>query len=73
MATAGSGDVLTGTLAGLWGQHMRGTDAAVSGVFIHGLAGDMAKAKYGEMSLMATDIIRALPLALRRVQSGAGK
>jgi hydroxyethylthiazole kinase-like uncharacterized protein yjeF len=73
MATAGSGDVLTGTIAGLWGQHVTGSDAAVSGVFVHGLAGDIAQAKYGEMSLVATDILRALPFALRRVQSKGGK
>lgn len=65
MATAGAGDVLSGTIAALWGQHIPSVDAAICGVFLHGLAGDLAKDKYGEMSLVATDILECLPSAIR--------
>ena len=61
MATAGSGDVLTGILAGLLAQ---GTDPGCAGAlaaFIHGRAGDKAKETMGESGMIASDIIRALP------------
>ncbi len=63
MATAGSGDVLTGTIIALIGQKLTDLDAAVLGVYIHGLAGDIAAKKTGQVSLMATDIIESLPEA----------
>ncbi|MGD0283704.1 MAG: NAD(P)H-hydrate dehydratase [Dissulfurispiraceae bacterium] len=61
MATAGAGDVLTGITASLLGQGMNPADASVLGVFIHGMAGDKAAGKTGEYSLIASDIINALP------------
>lgn len=64
MATAGSGDVLSGIIGALWSQGMNRTDAAFSGVFVHGRAGDIARAELGERGLMATDICRNLPGAL---------
>ena len=60
MATAGSGDVLTGVITALIGQGLTNFDAAVLGVYIHGLAGDIAAKKTGQISLIATDIIQTL-------------
>ncbi len=61
MATAGSGDVLTGLVAALVAQGMSPFDAAVLGVHAHGLAGDLAIEELGEASLIATDLIDFLP------------
>lgn len=63
MATGGSGDTLTGVLLALLAQGLAAADAARLGVFIHGLAGDIAAAKVGEISLVASDIVEALPAA----------
>lgn len=67
MATAGSGDVLTGIISALMGQGMDNFDSAVLGVYVHGLAGDIAADKLGQISIMATDIIDALPEAFKRL------
>jgi ADP-dependent NAD(P)H-hydrate dehydratase len=63
MATAGSGDVLTGVLTGLMGQGLSNLEAAVLGVYVHGLAGDIAAKRVGQVSVMATDIVDCLPNA----------
>jgi len=68
MATAGSGDVLTGIITALLGQGLSDFDAAVLGVYIHGLAGDIAAEKFGRISLMTTDIIDSLPDAFLKNQ-----
>jgi len=60
MATSASGDVLTGVIAALIGQGLSNFDAAVLAVYIHGLAGDIAAERIGQVSLIATDIIQAL-------------
>jgi hydroxyethylthiazole kinase-like uncharacterized protein yjeF len=65
MATIGSGDVLTGIIAALLGQGMSPLEAAYSGVFIHGLAGDLAASRLGQRSLMALDILDYISDALR--------
>ena len=57
MAKGGSGDVLTGLIAGLLAQGMKPVDAAVSGVFIHATAGDIAAEVIGKRSMLPTDII----------------
>lgn len=67
MATAGSGDVLTGIIAGHLAKGFEPRDAAVFGVFLHGLAGDIAQEHIGEESLMASDIISYLPLAFKQI------
>ncbi|MBS4028549.1 MAG: NAD(P)H-hydrate dehydratase [Ignavibacteriales bacterium] len=78
MATAGSGDVLTGTIAGILAQ-MKSENiqveeklqrASIAGVYIHGLAGDVAKEKFGERSLMAMDISDSLSFALQSLTTG---
>lgn len=61
MATAGSGDVLTGILAGMLGTGMDCYEAVCMGVFLHGLCGDKAKEKRGSSYLMASDLIEELP------------
>ena len=61
MATGGSGDVLTGIIAALLGQKMPPFDAAVLGVYVHGLAGDMAAEELGRMALTALDLVEYLP------------
>jgi NAD(P)H-hydrate epimerase len=65
MATAGSGDVLTGMIGSMLAQKMPPLSAAVCGVFIHGLAGDLAVEKLGEAGLMAGDILEFVPTALK--------
>jgi NAD(P)H-hydrate epimerase len=67
MATGGSGDVLTGLLAALIGQGLAPFDAACLGARIHGLAGDLAAEKLGEISLTAADLLDFLPDAIRTV------
>lgn len=68
MATAGSGDVLAGMIAGLLAQGMDAEDAAVTGVYLHGVAGDMAASAYGERSMTASDIIEQFPKVFRVVE-----
>jgi NAD(P)H-hydrate epimerase len=67
MATGGAGDVLTGIIAALLGQGMGAYDAARFGVYLHGLAGDLAACKKGEVSLVAGDLVEFLPQAIQRV------
>ena len=61
MATGGTGDVLTGVIAALLAQNLSPFEAAQIGVFIHGLAGDIARDQNGEIGMIAGDLIDALP------------
>lgn len=72
MGTAGSGDTLSGILAGLLSQGYSSKSAALFGVYIHGLAGDLAAKNLGEDSLMAGDIISLLPNAFQFIQKNNG-
>lgn len=71
MATAGSGDVLTGIITALMGQGIPAFEAASLGSLIHGYAGDLACLDLGEMSLMASDLIKYLPKAFMRMSEEA--
>ncbi|MGI6728410.1 MAG: NAD(P)H-hydrate dehydratase [Anaerovoracaceae bacterium] len=66
MATGGSGDVLSGIIAALAGQGLSCFEAAAAGVYIHGLAGDIAAENLGEYGLIATDIATMAALALKK-------
>jgi len=68
MATGGTGDCLTGVIAALVGQKLDAWDAARLGVHVHGLAGDLAAAELGEVSLIASDLIEYLPRAFKRLR-----
>jgi NAD(P)H-hydrate epimerase len=65
MATGGTGDVLTGLITALACQHLSPFDAARLGVYLHGLAGDLAAEELGQESLIARDLIRFLPVAFK--------
>ncbi len=67
MATAGSGDVLTGILTGLLAQGYTDEEAAILGVFTHGLAGDLAAREKGMTSIIAGDLIDFLPTAFKKL------
>ena len=69
MATAGSGDVLTGILTGLLARGYKPQDACVVGVYLHGLAGDLAARELGEESLIASDIIQYLGPAFKKLRN----
>lgn len=70
MATAGSGDVLTGLITAFLGQGIDGFNAAKYGAWIHGIAGDVAARRQGKTGMIAGDILAAIPAALKK---GAGR
>lgn len=69
MATGGAGDVLTGILAALIGQGLGVVQAACLGVYLHGLAGDLAAETRGQAGLVAGDIVSALPAAEQQIRN----
>ena len=68
MATGGSGDVLTGIILGLLAQSYSAEDAALVGVYLHGLAGDLAAAKFSQQAMIAGDIIEQLGAAFLQLE-----
>ena len=64
LATAGTGDVLTGVIAALIGQGLAPYDAARLGAYLHGMAGDVAAGEKGQAGLVASDLIDVLPMAI---------
>jgi hydroxyethylthiazole kinase-like uncharacterized protein yjeF len=72
MSTGGTGDILTGMTAGLMAQNPKNIfEAVLCAVFLHGLAGDVARESMGEHSLTATDLLHTLPEAFRRARKAA--
>jgi len=71
MASGGCGDVLTGMIAGLLGQRLSRVDAARLGVYLHGLAGDLAASERGEIGLIASDLVDRIPQAIRQYQAAS--
>ncbi len=67
MATGGMGDVLSGIIASLIGQGMNPEDAAVAGVYLHGMAGDVCSENIGQHGLIPTDVIQMLPIVFRQI------
>lgn len=68
LATAGTGDVLSGIIAGLLAQGMSLFDAAAAGVYLHGAAGELVRTRLGEVGMMAGDLLPALPLAIKQLK-----
>jgi NAD(P)H-hydrate epimerase len=71
LASGGSGDILTGALAGLLAQFPSdAVRAAAAAVYLHGLAGELGAAEWGEQALIATDLLRFFPQAMREIAEG---
>lgn len=70
MSTAGAGDVLSGIVGGLLAQGLQPIDAAALGVYIHGLAGDIAAVDIGDVGIVAGDISSSIPFALTSITDG---
>lgn len=72
MATAGSGDVLTGVISALIGQGMPTFDAAVLAAHLHGLAGDLWAAEHGDAGMLATELAGLIPAAMLTHRANPG-
>jgi NAD(P)H-hydrate epimerase len=69
MGTGGTGDILTGVIAGLIGRGIATAPAARAGAYVHGLAGDLAAERIGQEAMLAGDLLACLPDAIRRVKA----
>ena len=72
LATAGTGDVLAGSIAGLLSQGVSLEDAAALGVYLHGLAGECVRSRLGDTGMVASDLLPELPLAIKAMREGDG-
>ena len=70
LATAGTGDVLAGSIAGLMSQGVSSEDAAVLGVYLHGIAGERVRDRLGDTGMVASDLLPELPLAIKALREG---
>jgi NAD(P)H-hydrate epimerase len=70
LASAGTGDVLAGTIAGLVAQGLTPFDAASLGVYLHGRAGEIVKEKLGDAGMIASDLLPVLPLTIKELKNG---
>jgi NAD(P)H-hydrate epimerase len=68
MASAGTGDVLAGIIAGFLAQGLSPETAAILGVFVHGKAGEAIRRRMGDSGLLASDLLRAIPRTVRRLR-----
>jgi NAD(P)H-hydrate epimerase len=73
MATGGTGDVLTGLIAGLIARGIAPSLAARAGAYTHGLAGDLAAERLGQEAMLAGDLLESVPEAIRRVKAGGAE
>jgi NAD(P)H-hydrate epimerase len=71
LASGGTGDVLSGVIAGLLAQGMSLFDAASLGVFLHGEAGEIVKVRLGDAGMLASDLLPVLPLVIKQLKEGA--
>jgi NAD(P)H-hydrate epimerase len=69
LATAGTGDVLAGTIVAMLAQHLAPYDAAIAGAYLHGLAGEIAEREIGRSGVVAGDLLPRLPVAIGKVTS----
>ncbi len=69
LSTAGTGDILSGIIAGLLAQGLDNFEAACCGVYIHGLAAEMLKEQLGDRGMLASDLLSVLPLSIRHIQT----
>ncbi len=67
LATAGTGDVLAGLVAGLLAQHVRSFDAASAAVYLHTAAAELVSAEIGHAGLLASDLLPKIPRAMMRL------
>ena len=68
LASAGTGDVLSGVIAGLRAQGLTPHDAAALGVYLHAEAGEMVKARLGDTGMIASDLLQELPLIIKQLK-----
>ena len=71
MATGGTGDVLAGILGGLISQGLDPLQASKVGIYLHGMAGDLAASQKGTMGMIAGDVIECIPLAIQKIQNAS--